>query len=58
MATKSQVNVRLDPMQRKLLRGLEGFYGSSEGEIARYLIVEALEQKHGLESLRRKKAIR
>jgi hypothetical protein len=58
MATKEQVSVRLDSIHLKLLRDLEPMYGNSKSEVARYLLVESIEEKHGLERLREKKAIR
>jgi len=58
MTEKRQVNVRLDPVHLKELRDLQPHFGNSNSEVARYLLVESLEQKHGLEGLREKKAIR
>lgn len=55
---KEQVSVRLDPLHVKLMMDLDPLYGNSKSEVARYLLVEALEHKHGLERLREKKAIR
>lgn len=52
------MNVRLDPVHLKELRDLQPHFGNSNSEVARYLLVESLEQKHGLEGLREKKAIR
>jgi hypothetical protein len=58
MASKDQLSVRLDPIHLKLLHDLEPLYGNSKGEVARYLLVEAIERKQGLDRLREKKAIR
>lgn len=58
MSEKRQVNVRLDPAHLRELRDLQPHYGNSAAEVARHLLVDALEQKHGLEGLREKKAIR
>jgi len=58
MPTKSQVSVRLDPTHLRELKDLQPHYGNSNGEVARWLLVEALERKHGLDGLREKKAIR
>jgi hypothetical protein len=58
MPGKHQVALRLDPVHLRELRDLQPHYGNSNGEVARYLIVEALEQKHGLAGLREKKAIK
>lgn len=52
------MSVRLDPAHLRELRDLEPHYGNSPAEVARFLIVEGLEQKHGLDKLREKKAIR
>lgn len=58
MPTKEQVSVRLDAIHLKELQDLQPHYGNSNSEVARYLLVESLEQKHGLAGLREKKAIR
>jgi hypothetical protein len=58
MSTKKQVNVRLDIVHLKELEDLQPHYGNTNGEVARYLIVEGLEHKHGLSGLREKKAIK
>jgi len=58
MVVKNQVSIRLDPAHLKELEDLQPHYGNSNGEVARFLIVEALENKHGLDGLRAKKAIR
>jgi hypothetical protein len=58
MAAKRQVNIRLDTIHLRELKDLQPHYGNSPGEVARYLIVESLEQKHGLQGLREKKAIK
>jgi hypothetical protein len=58
MSAKRQVNVRLDPVHLKELHDLQPHFGNSNGEVARYLFMESLEQKHGLGGLREKKAIR
>jgi hypothetical protein len=58
MVTKEQISVRLDPIHLRLLQGLTPLYGTTKGEVARYLIVESLEEKHGLDALREKKAIK
>jgi len=58
MTFKRQVNVRLDPVHIRELVDLQPHFGNSPGEVARTLLVQALEQKHGLDRLREKKAIR
>lgn len=58
MSTKKQVSVRLDTIHLRELGDLQPHYGNSPSEVARYLLVESLEHKHGLERLREKKAIR
>lgn len=58
MTEKIQVNVRLDRVHVKELRDLQPHFGNSPGEVARTLLVQSLEQKHGLDKLREKKAIR
>lgn len=58
MGNKTQVSVRLDPVHVKELHDLQPHYGNTAGEVARFLLVESLEHKHGLEKLREKKAIR
>jgi len=58
MPTKNQISIRLDTVHLKELTDLQPHYGNSKGEVARYLLVEALERKHGLDGLREKKAIR
>jgi hypothetical protein len=58
MANKDQISVRLDPVHLKELHDLQPHFGNSNSEVARYLLVESLQQKHGLEGLREKKAIR
>ena len=58
MTVKKQVNLRLDPIHVRELKDLQPHFGNSPGEVARTLLVECLEQKHGLEGLREKKAIR
>ncbi len=58
MRNKEQVSVRLDAKVLKLLDDLQPHFGSTRGEVARQLLVEALEQKHGLEGLRKKGVIR
>ena len=58
MAVKKQVNVRLDAVHLRELKDLQPHFGTSNSEVARYLLVESLEQKHGLEGLREKKAIK
>jgi hypothetical protein len=58
MTVKSQVSVRLDPAHVRELRDLQPHFGNSPAEVARHLLVDALEEKHGLEGLREKKAIR
>ena len=50
--------MRLDSIHLKLLHDLEPLYGNSKSEVARYLLVESIEAKHGLERLREKKAIK
>jgi hypothetical protein len=52
------MNVRLDPVHIRELADLQPHFGNSPGEVARTLLVECLEQKHGLDRLREKKAIR
>jgi hypothetical protein len=58
MANKAQVSVRLDAVHLKELRDLQPHFGNTNGEVARFLLVEALQHKHGLDQLREKKAIR
>jgi hypothetical protein len=58
MSGKKQVNVRLDPVHVKELRDLQDQYGNSVSEVARYLLIESLEGKYGLERLRERKAIK
>ena len=58
MPTKEQVSVRLDSTCLKLLEDLEPVYGNSKSEVARFLLIEGLERKHGLDLMREKKAIR
>jgi hypothetical protein len=58
MSTKNQISVRLDPIHLKELRDLQPHFGNSNGEVARTLLVQSLEQKHGLDGLRQKKAIK
>lgn len=58
MSVKRQVNVRLDPIHLKELADLQPHFGNSPGEVARTLLVQSLEEKHGLDRLREKKAIR
>jgi len=58
MQNKERVSVRLDAMHLRLLGELEPLYGNSMSEVARFLLVESLEAKHGLERLRQKKAIK
>jgi Arc/MetJ-type ribon-helix-helix transcriptional regulator len=58
MANKTQVSVRLDPMHLRELRDLEPHFGNNASEVARTLLVQMLEQKHGLDRLREKRAIR
>ncbi len=58
MANKVPVQVRLDSSHVRLLDDLAPLYGNTTGEIARFLLVEALVQKHGLERLREKRAIK
>ena len=58
MVTKTQVSVRLDELHLKLLEQLEPLYGNSKSEVARALVVEGIVNKHGLERLREKGAIR
>jgi hypothetical protein len=58
MTAKRQVNVRLDPAHIRELTDLEPHFGNSPAEVARALLIQMLEQKHGLAGLRQKKAIR
>ncbi len=58
MQQKSQVSVRLAPAHLKELEDLQPHFGDSKSEVARHLLIEALEEKHGLDGLRIKKAIR
>jgi len=58
MTQKSQVSVRLAPAHLKELEDLQPHFGDTKSEVARYLLIEALEEKHTLEGLRHKKAIR
>jgi hypothetical protein len=58
MSTKRQVNVRLDAVHLRELRDLQPHFGNSNSEVARTLLIQSLEEKHGLEGLREKKAIR
>jgi hypothetical protein len=58
MTVKKQFNLRLDPVHVKELRDLQPHFGNSPGEVARALLIESLQQKHGLDGLREKKAIR
>lgn len=58
MAIKDQISVRLSRTCLKLLEDLEPVYGDSKSEVARFLVVEGLERKHGLDLMREKKAIR
>ena len=58
MPAKNQISVRLDPVHLRELQDLQPHFGNSKGEVARYLLVEALVQKHSLDGLRQKKAIR
>jgi hypothetical protein len=58
MPNKKQVNVRLDNVHLRELEDLQPHFGSTHSEVARTLLIEALEQKHGLDGLREKKAIR
>ena len=58
MTVKNQVSVRLDAAHLKELEDLQPHYGNSRGEVARYLLVEALQAKYGMDRLRQRKAIR
>jgi hypothetical protein len=58
MTVKKQVNLRLDPIHVRELRDLQPHFGNSPGEVARNLLIESLQEKHGLDGLREKKAIR
>lgn len=58
MVNKTQVSVRLDPVHLKELNDLQPHFGNTPSEVARHLLVESLEHKHGLDRLREKKAIR
>jgi hypothetical protein len=55
---KNQISIRLDPMHLRELEDLQPHFGNSNGEVARHLLVESLEHKHGLDRLREKKAIK
>jgi len=57
MRNKSQLSVRLDRVHFKELEDLTPHYGTTRGEVARFLLIEALQDKHGLDRLREKKAI-
>lgn len=58
MVTKHQVSIRLHPAILRELEDLQPHFGNSNSEVARRLLTEILEQKHGLERLRQKGAIR
>ena len=58
MPNKTQISVRLSGLHLKLLQGLQPLYGDNKSEVARHLLIDSLEEKHGLTLLRENKAIR
>jgi hypothetical protein len=55
---KAQVSTRLYPVQLKEPEDLQPHHSNSKVEVARFLVVEALQDTRGIDWLREKKAVK